>query len=190
MIDLETLSLEPEAAVLSMGIAIFDESQVIDTIGWAIDLTKINGHIDMRTLAWWMEDGKDAARNFSFTGKYAPFTVAFELKAYLAKHNPQEFWANDPEFDLVVLKQWWKRHNANAIHGEQALGDYPLGGTGYKLSRSFRTIMSECERLGFDTKSFARPYIAHNPVDDAASQARVVIEARRLIGGGRYAIQS
>jgi len=184
MLDLETLSLEPDAAVLSVGVAIFTETEVIDTIGWALDLAEVDGHIDMNTLKWWMHPDRDAARDASFKGTYHAATVGFELKTFLAKHDPKEYWANDPEFDLVVLKSWWKRQNARAAANSRrfSLGDYPLGDGGYKLSRSYRTIIAEAERLGFDVSSLKGSYVAHDPVEDAAAQARAVIAARQMIG--------
>jgi hypothetical protein len=139
----------------------------------------------MNTLKWWMDPARDGARPFSFGGTLKPFTLGFELKTFLAKHNPEEYWANDPSFDYVVLRQWWRRQNARAVVGVPHLGDYPLGPDAYRKERSYRTIMAECERLGFDTKDFKGTYIAHDPVEDAASQARAVIAARQVIGGPR-----
>jgi len=185
MIDLETLSLQPDAAVLSAGVAIFNEDKVIDTAGWSMDLEDVHGRIDMATLKWWMDPERDAARPASFGGKLKAFNFGFELKSFLAMHNPQEYWANDPEFDLVVLKQWWLRQNARAGGGIPHMGDSPLGGNAYRMSRSYRTIIAECERLGIDTSEFKGIYVAHDSLEDAASQARAVIAARKAIMAGR-----
>ena len=186
MIDLETLSTQPDAAVLSIGVAIFDTSRVTDSIGWAISLEDVHGDVDMNTLKWWLHPDRDPAREFSFTGTYKPFTVGFELKTFLAKHNPQEYWANDPEFDLVVLRQWWKRQNARSSENTRSphMGEDPMGRTGYRMSRSYRTIIAECVRLGYDTEDLKGSYVAHNPIEDAVSQARAVIAARKMIAGG------
>jgi len=185
MLDLETLSTEPDAAVLSVGVAIFDETSVIEAVGWAFDLELVHGHIDMQTLKWWMDSKRDNARAFSFSGSCLPFTMACELKTLLTKHNPQEYWANDPEFDLVVFKQWWRRQNSRASPGVPLLGDYPFGGRAYQLSRSYRTIMAECVRCGFSIENLKGRYVAHDPIEDASAQARAVIEARALIKGQR-----
>jgi exodeoxyribonuclease VIII len=183
MLDLETLSLRPDAAVIAIGAAIFDEQKVLHSEGWSLDLATVNGHVDMETLAWWLRQS-DEAREAAFGGMLTPFNAAFGLKTFLAQHNPQEYWANDPEFDFVILKQWWARQNSLALADSRQLhiGDYPLGGKTYLMSRSYRTIIAEAERLGYDTQFFRGMYVAHNPVDDAVSQARAVIEARRCIG--------
>jgi hypothetical protein len=183
MIDLETLSLDPNATVISMGAAIFNDEQVVESGGWAIDPRWWHGHIEPTTLAWWAHPDRDASREFSFAGNMTDFDVAFHLKTFLAQHNVDEIWANDPEFDLVVLKQWWKRVGHFQVPGRatQTGGDYPIN---YKKSRSFRTIMAEAERLGHDMNDARGMYVAHNPIDDAVSQARAVIAARKAIGVG------
>ena len=182
MIDCETLSLEPTACVISIGVAIFNDSEVIDSDGWAIDPRWWHGHIDPGTVAWWADPDRDGARELSFTGKHTDFDAAFYLKTFLAKHNADEMWANDPEFDMVVLKQWWKRIGYNQVPGRaaQTAGDFPMH---YKKSRSYRTINAEAQRLGHDTRAHWGNCIAHNPVEDAVSQARVVVAARKMLGG-------
>ena len=176
MIDLETLSLDPDACVVSIGVAIFNDEQVIEVKSWELDMKYVNGHIDPSTVAWWMHPDRDAARQATFGGSHSIFTAGYELKTLLATHNVEEVWANDPEFDLVVLKRWWMR---NSEKGQ--LGDWPIN---YKWSRSFRTVMAEAQRLGHDTNQLRGFYIAHDAGEDAASQARAVIGARRMIRSG------
>jgi hypothetical protein len=171
MLDLETLSTRNDACILSIGVAIFNDTEVIDSEGWAIHSKFWHGHVDMDTLAWWLHPDRDAARDFSFQGKLEDFTVAFQLKTFLARHNVVEYWANSPQFDVVILQSWWKRL--------KDVGEFPIH---YRMPRDMRTLVAEAERLGHDPKSFAGTYVAHNPVDDAVSQARVVIAARKLIG--------
>jgi len=173
MIDLETLSTRLDAAVISIGIAIFDENGIVETKGWGIDLNKVTGHIDPQTVAWWMKPDKDGAREFSFTGKFDPFTVAFELKSLLAAHNVQEVWANDPHFDYIILRSWWERTNGNGN-----IGEFPIP---YWAPRSYKTLLGEAKRLGHDTSSWRGVFVAHDPIEDAASQARVVIECRKVL---------
>lgn len=176
MIDLETLSLEPDAAVVSIGVAIFNNEQVIAVQSWELAGNQITGHIDPATVAWWMHEDRDGARQATFGGKFTAFTAAFELKSLLAQHNVSEVWANDPDFDLVVLKSWWKRQ------GGEGFGDWPIK---FYTHRSFRTIMAEAQRLGHDTSGLKGFYVAHDAGEDAAAQARAVIGARKLLDMGQ-----
>lgn len=186
MIDLETLSTRSDAKIISIGVAIFNDREIVDTAGWAIDLgDDIGGHFDWKTLRWWMD--QDAfAREFSFSGKMSNVTAAFNLKTFLAQHNPKEFWSKDPHFDHVILENWWRRVNEQGLHRTDArpaalhVGDFPIG---YQAPRAYRTLIGEARDIGFDAEQDRSMYVAHNPIDDASQQARVVIAARNFLRG-------
>ncbi len=175
MIDLETLSTRYDAAIISIGAAIFDDEKVIDSNGWALDPRHVHGHMDAKTIFWWASQS-DSARQFSFNGQYSDLTAAFELKTLFAKYNVSEVWSKDPHFDHVILEEWWRRLGGKA-------GEFPVH---YRAPRAYRTLESETIALGFDKELWAQyNYVAHNPVDDAVTQARAVIQMRKLIRGGR-----
>ena len=179
MIDLETLSTKSDAAILSVGVAVFNDAQgVIDSAGWALAPTSIHGHIDPATIQWWAQSDKDGVREFSFNGKFTSLSAAFELKSLVAKHNCGCVWAKDPDFDVVILRNWWER--VGKTEGVN-LGEFPFG---FWTTRSVRTIVDEAKRLGHDPNKASGFYAAHNPVDDAVSQARVVIAAREMLAKG------
>lgn len=162
MIDIETLSTSKHAAVLSVGVAVFDDNQVIDTNGWAVDMAAIDGDINPSTLAWWMKQSEEA-RAFSFGGKHHQLSIASELRPYIA--DADEVWANDPDFDLVILQHWWERM--------PRLGVWPVS---FRKYRSVRTMTMLAKRYHIATEHVWNGVTAHNPIDDAASQARAVIE--------------
>lgn len=188
MIDLETLSTRSDSKVLSLGVAIFNDTEVVATDGWAIDLADdVGGHVDWGTVKWWMQ--QDAvAREFSWTGKLSNATAAFNFKALVAQWDAKEFWSKDPHFDHVILENWWRRVDEHAGYaprpGRPAQlhpGQFPIN---YRSPRSFRTLVGEATDLGFDANAVSTgSYVAHNPIDDAAIQARVVIAARTFLRG-------
>lgn len=179
MIDLETLSTRSDAKVLSIGAAIFNESEVIDTAGWAIDLADdVGGHVDWKTVKWWLEQSTEA-RQFSFNGGIKNTSAAFALKTFVAAFNVKEWWSKDPHFDHVILENWWRR-TAEARGSELHIGDFPVG---YCQPRAYRTLVGEASDLGYDAGTDRGFFVAHNPVDDAASQARCVIAARKFLRG-------
>lgn len=176
MIDLETLSTRYDAAVISIGVAIFNDSKTLDSAGWALAPESIHGHIDPKTVQWWTQQS-EAAREFSFTGKYKSMTAGFELKTLLAKHDVKEVWSKDPHFDHVILTSWWDRV---AEIEKFTLGEFPYH---YRAPRSYRTLEAEVIRAGYDKDMWEEfNYVAHNPVEDAMTQARAVIKMRQLIG--------
>lgn len=174
MLDLETLSTKSDAAIIAIGVARFDQSGVLDTQGWALDESEITGHVDPQTVYWWMRQS-DAAKRYSFTGKEKALVAAIELGKFLT--GCDELWANDPDFDVVVLRTWW-----DALRPK--MGKFPVS---FRHNRSFRTIKAlapDCD--------LSECYIgtAHNPVDDAAMQARAVIKMRKHLayGGSRIPV--
>lgn len=174
MIDLETLSTRYDAAVVSIGVAIFNDEKILDSAGWALKPETVVGHIDPKTVAWWMEQA-DVAREFSFNGKILPHTAAFELKTLLARFDVKEVWSKDPHFDHVILTSWWEKLGG--------VGEFPYH---YRAPRSYRTLESETIRAGYDKQMWEQyNYVAHIPIEDAVAQARAVIAMRRLLAGVR-----
>lgn len=64
MIDLETLSLQPDAHILSLGAVWFDRytGKLGPELYVVTDPTETNGHIDSVTVAWWAQQGGAARR--------------------------------------------------------------------------------------------------------------------------------
>lgn len=179
MTDVETLGTEPGAAIISIGICAFNQDQkVIDSAGWAIRCEDWHGNVDPKTVKWWMKQN-EAAQEYSFNGTFTSLQAAILLKEFMAKYPDSELWANDPDFDVVLLKMWWKRVEA---HHNYTLGNFPGGPLRHRLPRSYRTIVAEAKRLGISTDQVFNPAsVAHNPVDDACNQARVVVHIRNHI---------
>lgn len=163
MIDIETLSTNKHAAVLSVGVVIFNDTSILDSAGWAIQMESMEGHIDTGTLSWWMKQSEEA-RAFSFSGKHHAVSVASELRPYIT--DADEVWANDPDFDLTILQHWWERM--------PRLNAWPVS---FRKYRSVRTMMMLAKRYYVATDHVWTGVTAHNPIDDAACQARAVIEA-------------
>jgi len=169
MVDIETLSTADDACVISIGLAAFDEHGVTRTLGIALDPKDWDGHINPTTVKWWMKQDEHA-QQYSFNGKEKWQTATLLLQEFLA--DADEVWANSPQFDLTILKQWWGRHRSDPFPVE------------YKAHRDCRTIFAEARRLGIELgDAYKMGTTAHNPVDDAANQARAIVEWRKHFGG-------
>ena len=166
MVDIETLSTRKDAAVLSIGAVMFDDTQILDSAGYAIDMRKMTGHIDPSTVKWWLEQS-DTARAYSFSGTEKPDAVASWLGTYL--EGATEVWANDPDFDMVILQNWWERTTASR---------WPANFRNY---RSVRTMTMLAQRYHIETAHVWTGATAHNPIEDAACQARAVIEVFKAL---------
>lgn len=174
MVDIETLSTRHDAMIISIGLAAFDVEQgVYATHGICINHKEWFGHMDPSTVKWWMEQ-ESTTREYSFEGKTSQMVAAAEFKNFV--EDADEIWANSPSFDLVILKNWWNGLYANTVPSWHP-GKFPVI---YRTERDCRTIFNEARRLGIDIDhAWKMGSSAHNPVDDAANQARAIVEWRK-----------
>ena len=169
MLDIETLGIEPGAAILSIGACTFDTDGVGETFEVSVDIESCQERgltIDADTLQWWL-DQDEAARDV-LTGGVPLATALSELRDFLDTNDADELWANSPKFDMAHLEAAY-----------DAL-DWTAPWEFYEL-RDVRTVQSlpgavELEQDGTE----------HDALDDAVYQARIVAETlRRLEDGDR-----
>lgn len=169
MIDIETLSSQSDAAVVSIGLVGFDDTDILFRQSFAILTEDWHGHIDPRTVKWWMEQGADA-QAFSFRNPEPRMAVqaALLVQEFALNYCQQECWANGPQFDLVVLRNWWRR--------TMGADTFPVR---YRAYRDCRTLWRSVEdRVQVDlSEGIQVSGVAHDPLYDAEWQARKVQKA-------------
>lgn len=176
MIDIETLSTKSDAAVLSIGLAAFDDQRVVDTHGIAIKAEQVFGTIDVDTVRWWMRQ-TNAASSYSMNGEIHQSAAWVQFDSFLQKHLhiTGEVWAKGPQFDCVILGEWLKGLKARNLVASGARMPWK-----YSQERDVRTLQNEALRAGCVIPDNWTG-TAHNPVDDAANQARQVIALRNAL---------
>ena len=165
MIDIETLGLEPGAAILSIGAVKFDASGIGEELHRAIDVRSCEEaglSVDMETLDWHIVECS------TFDGR--TLTDGVELATalrdfYTWAETADEYWANSPKFDATILEE------AAEPFGIEMPWEY------YEL-RDVRTIKNV---PGVEEPSFEGT--EHHALDDAKHQARLVSQALADIGG-------
>jgi hypothetical protein len=190
MIDLETLGTSRiDAPVVAIGVAVFNDEQVIHTAGWNI-APPWSGSPDSRTILWWMSQSKEAQQaTFATEGRVLPYLAWNEFMAIVHQFEPKTVWANDPDFDVVLLQNWLAREQARPPGPGHVFAPAPLGAWPFQYNqyRAYRTLREIAGEVGWtdEMNGAARGmYVAHNPIEDAASQARAVIAMRRFITNG------
>lgn len=112
MIDIETLSRQPNASILTIGAVAIEDGEIVGEFDMAID-PRLSGpkyHIDPDTVVWWMRQ-PDEARAAATGGGQSIAVVMGDLKRWLpsgdnAWESPPRFkiWANSPRFDIAILE--------------------------------------------------------------------------------------
>ena len=164
MLDIETLGIEPGAAICSIGACTFDTDGVGETFEVAVDLESCQDRgleIDADTLKWWLEQD-DAAREI-LTGGVPLATALSELRDFLDTNDYDELWANSPKFDCEHLEAAY-----------DAL-DWPTPWVFYEL-RDVRTVQALPGAVERDQDG-----TEHDALDDAVHQAREVAATLRAL---------
>ena len=158
MIDLETLSTEPNAAIIAIGAVKFDQAEPANMDRFYCPITVASNierkrHISASTLEWWMS--KDQAEPWDMYMRSERQHIAVALDGFFDWFGPDSLptWGNGATFDNVIL--------ADAFR--QAGLRHPWS---YKHDRCYRTVCNMAPSV-----ELKREGMYHNAVDDAQTQA-------------------
>jgi len=171
MVDLETLAIDKNCVILSIGACQFDiETGNIGNCFYSIlDIQKQidNGRvISASTLKWWINQSIHDPKSADIFNSRTELSLDFVLNS-LARFIPKsdtKVWSNGASFDCAVL--------------EQAYGDnLPWW---FSRTRDTRTILDVADLSGGD---FEFKGTAHNALADAIHQAKYVSAAWQKLRG-------
>jgi len=173
MIDIESLDNKSGAAILSIGVVLFDQTFNIleDTFFETIDLDsslqaglKVSGD----TFYWWMQQSDEARRALygvelydnkgnSYYERKKLGHVLHLLTEYLYKYDIKGVWGNSARFDLGILQDSY-----------EAIGKkLPWK---YTMERDVRTIVAFRPQIKKDIVNAASDITKHHPIDDCKLQ--------------------
>ncbi|MGZ8164109.1 MAG: 3'-5' exonuclease [Methylobacter sp.] len=165
MLDLETMSHQPNAAIVAIGAVCFDfdTEQLGERFYQTIDLESSvagGGVMDASTVLWWLKQN-EAARQEIIAG-IIPIESALEhFSLWIGTNMGNErviMWGNGAAFDNVILASAYHRHNI-------------LQPWDFRNDRCYRTIQ------GLNPgRTMPKTGTPHNALDDAINQARHLID--------------
>lgn len=170
-IDIETLSTRSNAAIVSVGISMFDLDAGTVERTYEAHVSNIIGHVDMRTIVWWMQQDK-AAQEATFTdsGRQLIGKVLDDISKIITPDD--RVWGNGATMDVTILESAYQS-------------------TGKKIPwrywniRDLRTLASVAESLGLDVRAIRSQLLvgqtAHSAIDDAVMQATLAVECYRIL---------
>jgi hypothetical protein len=160
MVDLETLSIDPDAVILSIGAVKFDpfDPEVqFEGFYQAIEAGSCQAlglKIAAPTVLWWMEKGQDEARNRYLTERHIDLPSALEGFVSWYGNESLCFWSNGANFDNIILR-----------HALKVCGFEPPWN--YYHERCFRTLKKMAPGI-----EAPQPETYHHALCDAESQAK------------------
>lgn len=174
-IDLETLGTRWNSAIISIGVQQFDRDtgKMGGTFYKEIELDSAikSGKVSGSTLAWWMRQDTKAKRVFSESSEKVSLATALDALSTWLRSQPGQprVWGNGATFDITILEH-----------------AYDVGCVGLKESwhytniRDMRTLV-DAAQIDPSHACFDNHGVAHNALDDAARQARIISTCWQLI---------
>lgn len=162
MLDIETMGVKTNAAVMSIGACYFDPntSEIGNKFHNQVNISS-NGVIDASTVIWWMKQN-DKAREKFFDNEKAD-SIDVVLARLLTWVEPKsQVWGNGIAFDNVIVRTAFENFG----------GKTPWQ---HWNDRDVRTIVEIGRQLGFDPKK-DMPFegVKHDALADAIHQAKYV----------------
>lgn len=168
MVDIETLSVRPYAAILSIGAVAFNvEEGVLDTFYVNVDgqsCKDIGLHISVDTVEWWSKQSKEARQALTVNPKHIS-TALLEFKDWFGDDRNTVIWGNGSAFDISILESaYWNC-------------DIPIPWSPWKV-QCYRTVLN---LMGISNKKIreAEDDTHHNALDDAMSQTKTLLKILR-----------
>lgn len=171
-LDVETLALTPDAAIMQIGVVAFTEAGDLGHLDLPIDWQHGGRRLDGPTVAWWMDARRDEPRPAMLTEPRVQLAVALmQLHHFLQAqgfNKESTIWSNGCAFDFPIL------NHAHAQVGR----DVPWAFLQVRDARTITKLFG-----AFDAPD--APGVQHNAVADArwtAAVARRGLQlARRLL---------
>ena len=165
MLDLETMSLAPNAAVVAIGAAVIYEGAITDQFYLTVSLKSCMEYglkSDASTILWWLKQDVEAQKEiFGATTELDTALVLFSR--FCATYNIKGMWGNGVDFDNVIL--------SNAYQAVGMRTPWP-----YYANRCFRTIKNMYPTVQAKIEDTE---IKHHALHDARWQAEYLINLRK-----------
>jgi len=174
-LDIETLSTQTNAVVLSIGMVPFEGYEVYKDKSLlfvldAQDQIDRGRHVSMSTLNWWQEQPHGVWKASTQAGGEIESALD-ALNYYVISEHIQHVWVKGAHFDAAILLNLAEMYGMNLR-------------IGYRDWRDVRTIRVDPGRDGLTEEQEAsmQGQEPHNPVADALRQAYQVINAKKQLG--------
>lgn len=170
MVDLETLGVCPDPALLSIGIVHFDGKEILRERIWKISLRSCLDaglKVDPQTLAWWMEQDPEAFFRSASNGQDLRL-VLLDLVEWVGMFGKEaKIWGNGAASDNVWLASAFRAAGIKTPWG-------------YWSDRCYRTMKNLYPEVEWEFEG-----VAHDPLDDAKNQARHLMKIFEIAKGVR-----
>lgn len=166
MVDTETMSTQPDAALLSIGAVFFDLRS--ETLGPTFCRTihlgssaAAGGRIDASTVLWWLRQGDEARKAVAYNGE--PIEVVLRDFALWVQETCRvedcRPWGNSAAFDLTIIRTayerlglkapwlWWNERDFRTVNNMHPNVEYALEEKGEGAHNALTDAIFQAEHL-------------------------------------------
>lgn len=179
MVDIETLGSGYDAAIVQVGIVVFDPFDAtrdsFPGVRWNVGLHSAMAHgaVDASTILWWLEQSEEARRNVFFGDGHNLGFVLERLEAFWQRYACTALWANGATFDPVILATAYRKLNKNLPWSHRDVRDM----------RTLMWMTPVAAKRAYDRWDQTQPQsVRHDALDDARRQVAVVQECLHELG--------
>lgn len=175
MIDIETLSTQPNAAFCAIGAVFFEPStgQIGPSFYETIDprTSQVRGaHISADTVMWWLRQDKEPISEL-VNSKSHEIEVMLNFARFIEDASPEtvkkhlKVWCKGGSFDFPIIKSAFERSSLEGV---------PMLPWNFWNECCFRSLLTIAGTIGY--VPHPRRSVAHNALTDAVYQAEQVCE--------------
>lgn len=128
MIDIETLSLRPDAYVTQVGYCVANlgtGEYLQNPHAWLLgDSGQQGRHKDTDTIRWWLQQDREVAASVfgdSKSRREYPLTTLGMFHGLVEEYKVEEVWASPAMFDLPILTSLWRGEKPWKYNQERCL---------------------------------------------------------------------
>ncbi|WP_224250578.1 MULTISPECIES: 3'-5' exonuclease [Klebsiella/Raoultella group] len=180
MIDIETLSTQPNAAICAIGAVFFEPStgQIGPSFYETIDprTSQVRGaHISADTVMWWLRQDKEPISEL-VNSKSHEIEVMINFARFIEDASPEtmkkllKVWCKGGSFDFPIIKSAFERSSLEGV---------PMLPWNFWNECCFRSLLTIAGTIGY--VPHPRRSVAHNALTDAVYQAEQVCEIWQLL---------
>jgi hypothetical protein len=175
MIDIETLSTDDSAVILSIGARMFNmRGEMGEGVHWALDINdqqRRGRKIDGETVKWWAAQNDAARRSWAVPTPYRLMEAMIRFDQFIMRNTPDRVWAKPPQFDIKILRSAWGN-----VYTERP---FPVH---HRQESCLRTLLAVYNGT---FPEHMKNNIAHDALEDATFQAQQAAHCWQWIRGRR-----
>lgn len=182
-LDLETLSFEPNAVVLSIGAVCFDlhTGEIGPQFQLNVDPqpdSDKGGHISESTVEWWIKPENAVAYAAVKKDPLQPIVALGGFDLFLGRHTDRStselcIWTMGSEFDPPIINQMAQRHGFKSEFPQPNVHDTNF------INRRHLADVRTVIKMFPSVRGQSKKDVAHVAVTDALAQADFLIRCRR-----------